>query len=53
MSEQSGAEACREHAEYYRKLAEMVGDISIAEMYRRLAEAFDAEAEELSGREDG
>jgi len=31
----------------------LAGDTSIAEMYRRLAEAFDAEADELSTRENG
>ena len=53
MSEGSDAAECREHAQYYRKLAEIVGDASMAEMYRQLAEALDAEAEELSSRDDG
>jgi hypothetical protein len=45
------AEVCREHAQYYRKVAELVSDSKAAEMYRLLAQAFDLEAEEAE-RED-
>ena len=49
--DQSLAETCREHARYYRKISELIGNPEAAEMYRLLAEAFELEAEEAE-RED-
>jgi hypothetical protein len=44
--DKSMAEICREHARYYRKIAELIGNPAAAEMYQLLAQAFELEAEE-------